>query len=324
MKSKHLLQSVKFFYIAIGLLVTLFLSPFYGDAENFYNYRQEFLLGDIDWNIIDNINVIAVSLIYANPLVAVIFNTSILLLFFYILRLHVAAISSQSKVVAPLIFILICPGIVTRFGEPSREYAQSFLLFLLGFFLLKGSKKSLFFLLGAAIFRPVAVPIYLLWSSFYLFFRRFGLKSSIIFAIFIFTLLFQVSDGVQILNRYQEKFVDYSGALVADSNTILNRFFLNIFGDINSFASDLYSPIERLVFFADYIWRLTALYFISKRLGPFGVGTFCFHSLIISMTFPFPHPRYFSSVLFFLLGFAFAKSISPRYMISLWRKPYTF
>lgn len=303
--------------IILGVLVAIFLAPFYGDALNFYKYAEEFAQGgDLffydDIKSYQNINVLFVSYVYKNSTISSLVNLGAVLIF---VKIHSLEIKKRGEIYPRndsawhtnnshkmLCLVLLCPALIARFGEPSREFMQSLLLFTCGMYLYRSRTNFLICLSMASLIRPIALPLYLLWLFFCEIYRR-NVYLSIIYIFLIFILTKNYSSQIELIGFYNEKIIDYEGVL-GEQPTLPLKIILNIFGDVNSFFSAQYPLAERIIFLFDYIWRIIVLVALLKIRNIGIVLLIFFASLLISLFYPFPHPRYFIPVLFFLLGLA--------------------
>jgi len=300
-------------HIIFGCLVVFLHGPFYGDAFNFYAYANNFrstpgLLQWTDLTSVNDFNVAFVTLLYGNLVPPLIVN--ILCLFSFSLfvlkqkiyfRANLISSSSLTKYYIAFYFLLLSPSILVRLGEPSREYLLSFLLFLLGYLFSINKRGLLFFLvlLLAILIRPVSAPIYLLWLTFFWSIHRGITVKCLLLTSFVF--LLALLPSLPLLQFYNDKLSAYQGSLLPSSNIFLKSFF-NVFGDINSFATDRYPLLDRLVFFLDYLWRILLIIWLLSRNFWITTLFILFSSLLFSTAYPFPHPRYFVPTLFFLSG----------------------
>lgn len=290
-------------HFALGLSFAVFAAPFYGDALNFLGYREA-LSDPLNWQF-EDLNGAAVALLYGDVARSALVNTALLLFTWSVVRS-----SSNFRRLQPLFYsatvaLLLSPSLVTRFGEPSREYPQSLLLFLGGSFALTNSPLSVLFLATASIFRPVAAPSYFLWSLLAIVYRRAGVRAAAVCATFVLGALFGLQAYIgpenAVLAFYQSRLGDYGGVL-GDSPPIVWKVLLNVFGDVNAFAAPAYSTAERIVYLLDYVWRLWAIFLIVRSIRGIGVVLAVFNTVVLALVLPFPHPRYFVPVIFFLLG----------------------
>jgi len=312
-------------HICIGSAIAIFHGPFYGDAQNFYGYAES--IGSVteflDWRditSIQNYNVFFVSLIYDNAFQAAMIN--IFALFLFVRSSHPMGIALARKQEATgidmrqyytiMLFIIVCPSIVVRLGEPSREYLQSLLLFLVGVYFNCGAPRVrwLLPLSMLVLIRPVAAPIYMLWLGFFWVLEK-GLLMRVSY-FFMLVALLLISGEFQVVQLYSEKSIDYDGVL-GTSPDYYQKIVLNVLGDINSFASDQYQVFDRFVFFLDYLWRILFLILLLSRGGRVAFVFVTFATLIISALYPFPHPRYFVPALFFLGGVICSSQLRSRY-----------
>ena len=298
-------------HLCIGGALAFFNGEFYGDAKNFYGYSNEIgsakdFLNWEDWTSIYNINVYFVSTLYGSALQAAIVNTVALLYFISVLRNKKLIIKRNyllrnNKHYLVVLFVILCPSIIARFAEPSREYLLSLSLFLVGFFYTLKNRRSLFWtmLCLAIMVRPIAAPIYILWFCFF-----WAMNKSVSIKIVlscVFIVLASASQELEVIKLYSQKSEDYQGIL-SDAQPLVYKIFLNVFGDVNSFITDRYSGLERLVFFLDYIWRILILIYLVRHGGSKAFSFIVFAALITAIVYPFPHPRYFVPALFFLAG----------------------
>lgn len=301
-------------HVCIGIAIIIFHGPSYGDSQNFYSYSESIdsIVEFINWNDVNSIysfNVLFVSLVYKNTLQALIINFCCLLIFLRFSNPKNIAIDKKflslgidtRKYYLIIFFILLCPSIIARLGEPSREYLQSLILFLLGLYF-QASARSMRWLLPlffVFLIRPVALPIYILWLAFFIVIKKNILSKILFFIIFIIS-LFLASD-FSIVQMYSEKIDDYHGSLWVSPN-FYQKILLNIFGDVSSFTSEQYPIFDRLLFLLDYLWRIFFLGLLIYRGRVMAFIFIIFSAVIIAAVYPFPHPRYFVPALFFLGG----------------------
>jgi hypothetical protein len=322
MMTRSALFSLVFLHILAGSLLAIFHGPYYGDAENFYSYSES--IGSyadfLSWKGLSSVydyNIFIVSLIYRSAYQSILINSLALILFLVLSSPKFLAYSVKKTIKercnrTPLviIFIFLCPSLIFRLGEPSREYLQGLLLFLSGAYLLTlGQKKIFLFFLSMAMFiRPVAAPIYMFWTIFFLSIRvKFFYKISLLF---LFILFIYFSGEIEIIRMYfDDKVGDYEGVLVGGGG-FFYKVILNIFGDINSFLSNRYDASDRVIFFLDYVWRILLLFYLVIKGGLNSFIFIIFSAILISSLYPFPHPRYFVPALFFLAGIIYSRQIS--------------
>lgn len=301
-------------HVFIGIAIVVFHGPSYGDSQNFYSYAESIdsIFEFINWTDITsmyNYNVLFVSLVYKNILQALIINLFCLFAFLRLSnpknilinkRLLIPGINIRQYYLV-IFFILLCPSIFARLGEPSREYLQSLILFLLGLYFQANTRSMKWLLLLFFVFliRPVALPIYILWITFFWVLKKNILSKAIFFLIIIFSLFY--SSDIPIVQMYSEKIGDYHGSLWASPN-LYQKILLNIFGDISSFASEKYPEFDRSLFLLDYLWRILFLGLLLFRGRVMAFIFIIFSAAIIAAVYPFPHPRYFVPALFFLGG----------------------
>lgn len=320
--TRRLLQFFVFFHICVGGAFALFHGPFYGDAQNFYGYAEEIgslrdFLEWTDYTSIQNINVFFVSIIYGSAFQSAVINTLALLFFSSLLhpkkilrdKKYTTSDISKFQLYVIASFVILCPSVIVRLAEPSREYLQAIFLFVVGFcFSSKGSHSLLWLALCLVILiRPVAAPIYLLWLGFFWVQSKRNLTKIIFLCLFL--ALIVASKELQIVQLYYEKSIDYDGVL-GDSQALLDKMVLNVFGDVNSFVSNRYPMLDRIIFFLDYVWRLLFLASLLFRGGKAAFVFIVFASLIVSTFYPFPHPRYFVPALFFLGGIVYGRHMT--------------
>jgi len=307
---KTKLVIISLLHVTIGVCLSLFHGIFYGDAINFYNYR-EFLDFSFDLEFIElvqNVNVGFVSVIYETPMQCLFVNFLTVLIFNYLISyaLRVKAIKGLDSDKNLKIFyilsvlVILCPSVVARFGEPSREYMQNLLLFLAGVLLTISLKRFAVCLLFVVLIRPVMFPIYFLWLGFVYVYRK--KREYILLYVFLTIISITLAaNNSQVLNFYSERIIDYYGIL-GENNSVIYRLALNIFGDFNSFYTDNYDYSERLLYLLDYLWRFIFIFYLIKFGRGFSLIFIIYGATLISLVFPFPHPRYFIPLLFFIAG----------------------
>jgi len=309
------------FHVLVGLLIVVFNGPFYGDAQNFYGYAEEIRASNNFFEFLDisstfNYNVYFVSMLYSSPFQSVVVNFLSLLFFLRIIFSRINLLGKKffvsNLVKANLyyfsFFIILCPSTIVRFGEPSREYLLSLLLFLVGFSFYANRAKLLFLsaLSIAIMIRPVSAPLYILWISFIWISSK--ANTTKIFSTILFFILIIVLPELPIVQLYNDKLIDYDGVLL-DSGNYVYKLIFNLFGDVNSFLTDRYPVFYRFVFFLNYVWRLIFIWFLLSRYKMLALFFILFTSLLIAVVYPFPHPRYFEPSLFFFAGIVCGRSV---------------
>ena len=205
---------ISLLHVMIGVFLSLSHGIFYGDAINFYSYR-EFLDFSFDLNFIDliqNINVGFVSIVYATPLqcffvnilTVIILNNSISYVLSISSSKHVNSIKHLKVFYILTALVILCPSVITRIGEPSREYMQNIFLFLAGVFLTISLKRFAFFLFIIVLIRPVMLPIYFLWLGFVHVYRKKQRYVLLYMCLTIVSIVFAL-DEFSKFNFYSEK-----------------------------------------------------------------------------------------------------------------------
>ncbi len=299
----------------LGVMIASIHGPFYGDALNFYGYAKAFsdsneIISDEFIVTFQNLNVLVVSLLYEDVIQSIFINGALIFSCFYILlrsdfvkeKINILSRFDRKKYYALVSIVFLCPGLIARFGEPSREYILFLTLFMTGIFLVLANNElyKYLFVIPALLVKPIYLPFMVF---FVIVFKFINTNKYVNLIIFIMALLFfiKIYDDAVLLIFYNDKISDYNGILV-DGGDFLSRMLLNVFGDVNSFYTDRYSLFERIIFLSDYIWRLVMISFIVKHGRFNSVIILLLISGLFTLVNPFPHPRYLIPGLFFIAG----------------------
>ncbi len=313
----------------IGTINYFFNGVFFGDGINFLGYYE-----NLDYNFENNIyltgtiNTFFITFIYGflGPISPFIINSTFLVIFwksldFLKLFKPKRYLDTQEKkiyIAISIIFSLLLfnPSIYLRYLEPSREFSQLLFSLLLGISLARKCPNfaRIFFALILIFGRPVYLPVLLLNLLICIIITRSGFKFSykkilvfLFFIVFIgifneFLSIFVNSFSVteNIVTIYDDLSQNYSG----QNKTLISRIILNILGGINAFLNKSYGDLTtRIFFFIDYISRIL-IFALSFRMFKINFLFFLILiSLVLSLLFDFPHPRYLQPGYYFGIGY---------------------
>ena len=285
------------------------------------------------WSVL---NTYGVSCIYSNKWLGIAFNVAILLFlsspFFWNLfkKGEATPLSNISINISAL--YLSSPLVLMRFYEPSREYMLCYGIFISSwaFFSGKSSQKTFLLLsiglLMSSIARPVYLPVIILVFAISslilgkrvcpedslsgLIIKVFTLRAMNVGSIIItflglgfsVAILFLFASSSIELTSLYDKSGEYSGVM---SDFDRNSYFwlplqacLNVFGGVKYLiTANLFDFVYAI---SEMIWRFLVLFFIVRYLRFRGIVCIAFYAIIVSLLYPFPHPRYLLPLFFVL------------------------
>lgn len=317
--------------VIFGMLIYILNDNyFYGDAQNFLNYDTLFDILDIrsidkfnicDSSTISKVNTFFISTIYDIKNSPIFINLFLIFTLYFIIKksgiikYYYLSKDKKSTLLNFLISLLILyPPFLIRFSEPSREYIIFTILFILGILIAKNNSIYLIAttLLIAIVSRPIFTPIYLLWIFILINIRELKLSKILKFITSLILII-----GLLIIIKENNFIGNYCSGITKNfniftenyqgnpniSDNILLRSMLNIFGDINSFATDRYNVFTRIFYFFTYISRILIIIISYKLFGYKTIIYFMATAITIAIFLDFPHPRYFEPSIFLFIGY---------------------
>ncbi len=313
----------------IGTINYFFNGIFFGDAINFLGYYENFEYNfENNVYLVGEINTFFITFIYGflGPISPFIINSTFLVIFWKSLgflklfkpRGYLDKQEKQKYIAISIIFFLLLfnPSIYLRYLEPSREFSQLLFSLLLGISL--GRKcpnfARIFFSLVIVIGRPVYTPVLLLNIFICYLITKSGFKLSYK-KIFVFLLLVVF---IGIFNEFFSRFLnsfsttenmvtiydDLSQNYSGQNKTLISRMIFNIIGGINSFLNNPKADITtRTFFFIDYITRILIFAFSFRIFKINFLLLLILITLVLSLLFDFPHPRYLQPGYYLGIGF---------------------
>lgn len=299
MNNKFIVFFCMFIVCGLSSFLILDSTPIHGDAENFANYK---LLHSSKASLeFQDLNTYFVSLIYGDKPFSFFVNVICL---FLIVIFGVNVVKDRWRYEI-FIFVLLNPLWLSRFAEPSREFLLYLFCYFLGVGLVTQNRylKWVSIIMVCAI-RPVSSLLTFTWV--WLFETRY--KLIIFFWLTLVLLILFEPSMSSVFSIYENKLVDYKG----DYNDIfILRLIMNFLGGFNSFYQNN-NTAEFLMFLGGYVWRIVALFYIIKKDYVLFLKYCLFTGIILTIVYPFPHPRYLEPAIYLTLGILSVRSVSHK------------